>query len=158
MEKFKRSKIPMLNRLDTIAHIMPYYASTHKSFLLLSSLCSASRHKLDEFYVEFITLMTEYRMTLKVFSDEHLKCLFLPSNLFIIDLKPRSKKMSNQFIIFIKNCESNKGWYFNKNYMHSQIIFKDIIKSSFRLCYEDQGGHLTMIEISIISCFIKTNL
>ena len=158
MEKFKRSKIPMLNRLDTIAHIMPYYASTHKSFLLLSSLCSATRHKLDEFYYEFITLMTEYRMTLKVFSDKHLWSLFLPSNLFIIDLKPKTKKMSNEFIKFIKNCVEKDGWYFNENYMHSQIIFKDIIKSSFRLCYEDQGGHLTMIGISIISCFIKTNL
>ena len=157
MEKFKRSKIPMLSRLDTISHIMPYYASTHKSFLLLSSLCSATRDKLDEFYDEFITLMTEYRMTLKVISDKHLWCLFLPSNLFIINLKPKTKKMSYEFIRFIKNCDNKKGWYFNKNSMHSQIIFQDIIKSSFRLCYEDQGGHLTMIAISIINCFIKIN-
>ena len=158
MEKSKRSKIPMLNRFDTITHIMPYYASTHKSFLLLSSLCSVTRDKLDEFYNEFITLMTEYRMTLEVSSDDDLRCLFLPSNLFIINVRHATENMLNEFIRFIKNCENSKRWNFNKNSMHSQIIFQDIIKSSFRLCYEDQGGHLTMIGISIINCFIQTNL
>ena len=158
MEKSKRSKIPMLNRFDTIAHIMPYYASTHKSFLLLSSLCSATRDKLDEFYGEFITLMAKYRMILEVSSDSHLRCLFLPCNLFIIDLRVETEKMFNEFIRFIKICEKSKGWYFNKNSMHSQIKFQNIIKFSFRLCYEYQGGHLTMIAISIIYCFIQTNL
>ena len=139
--RFKRSKIPMLSRFDTITHIMPYYASTHKSFLLLSSLCSATRDKLDEFYEAFITRMAKYRMTLEVFSDNYLSYLFLPSNLFIINLRQVTEKMFNEFIRFIKNCEKSKGWYFYKNSMHSQIKFQDIIKLSSKLCNENQGGH-----------------
>ena len=55
----ERSKIPMLSRFDTISHIMPYYGQTHWAFLLLSSLCSETRSKLDEFYDEFVTCMKE---------------------------------------------------------------------------------------------------
>ena len=51
------TKIPMFDRFDTISHIMPYYSHTHSAFLLLSSLCSTSRWKLDEFYDEFIYCM-----------------------------------------------------------------------------------------------------
>ena len=133
-KRFKRSKIPMLSRFDTITHIMPYYASTHKSFLLLSSLCSATRDKLDEFYGAFITRMTKYRITLNIFSDDDLINLFLPSDLFIINLNQETEEMFNAFIRFIKICEKSKGWYLNKNSMHSQIKFQDIIKLSSRLC------------------------
>ena len=46
----EHSNIAMLERFDTIVNIMPYYANTYKAFLLLSSLWSTSRRKLDEFY------------------------------------------------------------------------------------------------------------
>ena len=49
----------MLNRFDAISAIMPYYASSHNAFLLLSSLCTTTRAKLDEFYEEFVYLMRQ---------------------------------------------------------------------------------------------------
>ena len=130
----KRSKIPMLNRFDTISHIMPYYAQSHKSFLLLSSLCSTTRGKLDEFYNEFITMMTKYRINLEIKSEYYLNYLFLPSDLFILNIKETTGKLFDAFIEFINKCEKSEGWYFNKHSMHSQIKFQDIIKSSSGLC------------------------
>ena len=53
----ENKQIRILERFDVISITMPYYGSTHKSFLLLSALSPASRSKLDEFYQEFINII-----------------------------------------------------------------------------------------------------
>ena len=137
----ERPKIRMLSRFDTISHIMPYYSHTHKAFLLLSSLCSPTRDKLDEFYDEFVTLMTKYRMNVKIISEYYLNYLFLPSDLFIINLKQATGRLFDAFIKFINKCEKSEGWHFNKHSMHSQIKFQDIIEIEFcTLIWRSRGS------------------
>ena len=119
------SKIPMLTRFDTISHIMPYYAKTHKAFLLLSSLCSASRLKLDEFYDGFITSMTEHWLNLEIESDNSLNYLFLPNDLFGVSIQCEDEESVDELIKFIENLIDFKGWYFNNHYMHSKIKILD---------------------------------
>ena len=119
------SKIPMLIRFDTISHIMPYYAKTHKAFLLLSSLCSASRLKLEEFYDEFITSMTERWLNLEIESDNSFSYFNLPNDLFGVSIQCEDKESVNALIKFIENLIDFKGWYFNNHYMHSKIKILD---------------------------------
>ena len=114
-------KIPMLNRFDTISHVMPYYAHTHKTFLLLSSLCKSSRNKLDEFYDEFVECMRENWLELRMaFKRAHLQ---LPTDLFWIIFACSNKLNLELFIDFIKNLKSYKGCYFNKHFMHLQTKY-----------------------------------
>ena len=129
----ERSKIPMLSRFDAISHIMPYYGQTHRAFLLLSSLCSETREKLDEFYYEFIASMKKYWSYFKVNSDENLIGLFLPNDLFEISISFYSKEFSDALINFIENLRDSEGWYFNSHYMHSKIKIRDPIKVHIRI-------------------------
>ena len=122
------SKIPILSRFDTISHIMPYYARTHKAFLLLSSLCSASRNKLDEFYNEFISHMKENWTYFEVDSVSCLHFLFLPNDLFEVSIYLKCKESINALIKLCENIRDFKGWYFNKNYMHSAIKIRNLIR------------------------------
>ena len=119
------SKIPMLSRFDTISHIMPYFAHTHKAFLLLSSLCSATRGKLDEFYDEFITSMTEYWVILKWGFESNFDYLCLPNDLFEFFIECDSVEIIEALIRFIENLRDSQGWFFNKHYMHSKIKIRD---------------------------------
>ena len=123
----KRSKIPILSRFDAISHIMPYYAQTHRAFLMLSSLCSETRNKLDEFYDEFVTCMRENWRYLERCLAYFKAHIFFPNDLFktLIDL--RDKKSISTFIEFIENLRDSKGWYFNSHYMHSKIKIRDPI-------------------------------
>ena len=121
------SKIPMLSRFDTISHIMPYFAHTHKAFLLLSSLCSATRDKLDEFYDEFISSMTKYWTDYKGVLHSKFDYLCIPNDLFEIFINWNSTKDIESLIEFCKNIKDSKGWYFNKNYMHSQLKIRDFV-------------------------------
>ena len=125
MERFK---IPMLSRLDTISHIMPYYSHTHKAFLLLSSLSLASRRKLDEFYDEFVNHMKEYWLFIKAEKWNKWSHLFLPNDLFEISIHCWDKENTQPLIIFIENLIVSKGWYFRNHYMHSKIKIWDPIK------------------------------
>ena len=115
------SKIPMLDRFDAISHIMPYYARTHKAFLLLSSLSSATRRKLDEFYYEFIEWMKDNWMAMYMGSDLMKKYIFLPLDLFTINCWLINEDNISKFIEFIKNISKSVGWYFNNKYMNSKI-------------------------------------
>ena len=118
--------IPILNRFDTISAIMPYYGYSHKSFLLLSSLCTTTRKKLDEFYEAFVYLMRQNLLFVEIKLD--LNNLFLPIDLFGISIsKLIGKTVLESFVKFIKNLNESKGWYFNKHYMHSQIVLKNWI-------------------------------
>ena len=124
-------KIPMLNRFDAISHIMPYFDETHRAFLLLSSLCSKTRNKLNEFYDEFISCMSEYWMHVRVDSkDLHAK-LFLPNDMFKVSLNLWDKEMIDSFIKFIKNLRGFKGRYFKSHYMHSNIKIQDPVRVGF---------------------------
>ena len=128
-----KSKIPMLNRFDAISHIMPYYGQTHRAFLLLSSLCSKTRNKLDEFYDEFVKVMRKYWMQIKVDSKYSQDHIFLPNDLFEVSLNLWDKEMIEPFIKFIKNLTGSKGWYFNSHYMHSEIKIRDPVRVIFDL-------------------------
>ena len=111
----EQTKIPMLSRFDTISSIMPYYSATHRAFLLLSSLCSATRWKLDEQYWAFINWMSSHWMLLNIKPDNSYKKLFLPNDLFEMNIEWWDSEYSDEFFKFIKNLHESKGWYFNEN-------------------------------------------
>ena len=117
-------RILALQRFDTISWIMPYYAPTHKSFLLLSSLCVDTRKKLDEFYVGFVNWMRKYCISVGVESKPTSKNLFLPNDLFEMEITV-SKINIKKFIKFMKNLSKHKGWYFGSNYMHSSVMIRN---------------------------------
>ena len=99
-------KIPMLDRFDTTSHIMPYYAHTHKAFILLSSLCSVSRNKLDEYYDEFIYWMKEN--CLSIYKLCYKNNLTFPPDLFIFDFAIKSYEEFDVFLLLIKNSKECK--------------------------------------------------
>ena len=107
MEKLK---IPMLSRFDTISHIMPYYGQTHEAFLLLSSLCSKTRCKLDEYYDEFVNLMIEnwrYIETYSTYQNTHkffFRTIYLKSLLTSL-----IKKALTHLLNSLKTWETPKG-------------------------------------------------
>ena len=121
----ERSKIPMLSRFDAISHIMPYYGQTHGAFLLLSSLCSKTRNKLDEFYDEFVTLMKE---NWRYIEKYQLARQFLPNDLFEASIDLSDQKGIDTFTEFIESLRDSKGWYFNSHYMHSKVKIRDPIQ------------------------------
>ena len=123
-----RSKIPMLSRFDTISHIMPYYGQTHRAFHLLSSLCSKTRNKLDEFYDEFITCMKEYWVLVGDGLFSQMDHIFLPNDLFEVAINIPANETIDKFI---RNLRDSKGWYFKSHYMHSKIKIRDLILLEF---------------------------
>ena len=129
----EKREIPIFNRFDTISIIMPYYAPTHQAFILLSSLCSSARNKLDEFYEEFISCMREYSKNVRIESNQSFSKKLVPNDLFEISIERINDKSINSFIKFVKRLSENKGWYFNKHYMHSRVnIFNSICVSHMR--------------------------
>ena len=123
----ERSKIPMLSRFDAISHIMPYFGQTHRAFLLLSSLCSETREKLDEFYDEFVAHMKENWTYILAFSANQQTQKFPPNDLFVISNKCTIEEETDIFIEFIESLRDSEGWYFNSHYMHSKIKILDPI-------------------------------
>ena len=123
----ERSKIPMLNRFDTISHIMRYYASTHKAFLLLSSLCSDTRAKLDEYYNEFIWCMEGNwaYVNLHLDSNNFLISfdLFKISIIFTIN-----DSNFNAFIQFIKQLKNPFGIQFQNHLFNSHIKINTMVR------------------------------
>ena len=132
----ERSKIPMLSRFDAISHIMPYFGNTHRAFLLLSSLCSETREKLDEFYDEFVTCLKENWTFAEVNQPNQSSYLFLPNDLFEVSADCRDQEMIDLFIKFIQDLRDSKGWYFNSHYMHSKVKIRDPIKVEIKLIKE----------------------
>ena len=120
----ERIKILMLSRFDTISHIMPYYGQTHGAFLLLSSLCSETRNKLDEFYDGFVNLMKENWRYIQMNSTYQN---IPPNDLFEMSISLSDHKVINTFIEFIENLRDSKGWYFNSHWMHSKAKIWDPI-------------------------------
>ena len=123
----KRLRIPIFDRFDTTSHIIPYYAHTHTAFLLLSALCSNSRGKLDEYYDEFIMHMEGHRICIDMYLESIQNWLFLPCDLFIIDITSINKSNFDEFVLFIENLAESKGWFFNSHFLYSKIKIKDLI-------------------------------
>ena len=122
----ERSKIPMLNRFDTISHIMRYYASTHKAFLLLSSLCSDTRAKLDEYYNEFIWCMQENWEDVYLNLDSNN--FLIPFDLFKINISIINESNFNAFIQLIKQLKNPFGIQFQNHLFNSHIKINDSIE------------------------------
>ena len=118
-------QIPMLSRFDTISHVMPYYAHTHKAFLLLSSLYKSSRNKLDEFYDEFVECMRENWLKIKIVL-ERMKRL-IPTDLFIIIFDYEYHSNPNKFIEIINYLTCFNCCYFNKHSMNKQTKLQNPI-------------------------------
>ena len=121
----EKNSISVLENFALLTHIMPYYETTHRVFLMLSKLCTGSRRKLKEFYYEFIYAMSEYWSVISIRNEDHGKRLFLPSQLFIFDIKIISEAFLESFIEMVTNLEGRKGFYFQKYYMHKYIMIKD---------------------------------
>ena len=118
------SKIPMFDRFDAISHIMPYYALTHKAFLLLSSLSSTTRRKLDEFYLEFVEWMKDNWVTIYMNLNKMKEHKFLPLDLITVKYLYITENNISKFIEFIENFNKSVGCCFNNKYMHSRIHAK----------------------------------
>ena len=117
----------MFDRFNLISHVMPFYGYTHKAFLVLSILCSASRHKLDEYYFEFIQCMKENWFCINKGLECSVKHLYLPNDLFNLTIVPITEQNIYAFIKYIENIRLSNGWYFKGHYMHSQIKISDPI-------------------------------
>ena len=119
------SRIPILENIVLNSVIMPYYSYTHKAFLLLSSLYSRSRRKLDDFYEEFRSAMKNYCMN--IYQSRNPKVLSLPWDLFRFNFSISTVERVNCFIEFLSNLKERKGYYFNTHFMHQQIWLTDIV-------------------------------
>ena len=119
------SRIPILENIVLNSVIMPYYSYTHKAFLLLSSMCSRSRRKLDDFYEEFRSAMKNYCMN--IYQNRNQKVLSLPWDLFRFKFSVSSIEKANCFIEFLNNLKERKGYYFNTHFMHEQIWLTNIV-------------------------------
>ena len=73
--------ISLLENFGLISITMPYYGTTHQSFLLLSSFWTKSRMKLDDYYSEFRSIMRKYSAEIYITNREVLST-FPPFDLF----------------------------------------------------------------------------
>ena len=144
---------------------MPYYGSTHKVFLLLSSLCTKSRMKLDEFYEEFRKIMAEFSKEIDI-NDMNSNLLALPWDLFKFNFvnKPLSPILAQNLIELIENITSLKGRYFNAHFMHKLLNISDIQlnKNSFEnmFPYADKMKLIYTFNnsSSLVKTYFKSNL
>ena len=119
--------IPIFNRLSVIWEIMPYYGPTHKVFLMLSTLWSATRSKLINNYDAFIYAMKGYWAWLSVEQQRDLRLLFLPNDLFEINILSKISEDISTFVEFISKINKSEGWHFDKHFMHRQIKIQNYI-------------------------------
>ena len=112
--------ISFLEKFSVCSKIMPYYAPLHSSFSLLSQISWKSRAMLDEFYEEILNWMLNTANWILI-SEENEKAMFLPWDLFkfTIDLKQESTVII--FLQLLEEIKQNKGYYFNKHYMHTRF-------------------------------------
>ena len=118
----ERSKISIFESFALISIVMPYYAPTHKAFLMLSSLYYGSRNKLDEYFDEFINIMRKYSIIIIINRTEGLIRFSLPSTLFQFKIELNYIGDIDVFITLIKRISKKQGRYFNNHYMHKRIF------------------------------------
>ena len=117
METFQ---VRILEKFGVSSVVMPYFGYAHQSFLLLSRLSRGSREMLDDFYHEMINWLLEWNTLIDV-TDDNIKMLFLPSDLFKFWIDLKDEGTMNKFIEFITMKHQHKGHYFNQHYMHERL-------------------------------------
>ena len=154
----QRSKIPLLQRFDVISNIVPYYAHTHLSFLLLSSLWVKSRHKLDEYYEEFVRYMIKYWLWIKINSKNNRMHLLLPTDLFKFDISIFWQNTADWFIDFIEKYSDYKMWSFCSHSMHSQINLHNpvLVHTSFIEQLYPHIDKFKTIQVNLVNMDVET--
>ena len=114
------SQVRILEKFGVSSVIMPFFGYAHQSFLLLSRLNRGSRAMLDDFYREMVNWLFEWNTLVKV-TDDNIKTLFLPSDLFKFWIDLKYEWTMNKFIEFITMKHQHKGHYFNQHYMHERL-------------------------------------
>ena len=115
------NRISILENFALTTVVMPYYAPTHKSFLLLSSMTTGTRVKLDEFYEEFMNAMNQYWIMIYWDNQKYFNAFALPADLFIMNIWISRQELLESFVRFIKQVNAFEGAYFNNNYMSSHL-------------------------------------
>ena len=120
------SNINIFESFSLTSILMPYFAPTHKSFLLLSTLCKKSRYKLNEYYEEFRKIMLIYSLLLMI-QRENINRITLPSDLFRFKIKLNTNVDVDIFIQFIINISNKEGYFFNDHFMHNQLWIVEVL-------------------------------
>ena len=121
----ERYRIAIFKSFALTSVIMPYFGKTDRIFLVLSSLWTESRKKLNEFYDEFKLYMRKYSTCLVV-NMQNIKLLYLPSDLFRFSITLCCKASVIEFIKFVFTLNQKKGFYFGDNYMHQILAIGSI--------------------------------
>ena len=112
-------RISLMEKIGFLTIIMPYYESSHISFLLLSKLDSKTMQILNDNYEGLLNSMVEYNACLILNGVENI--FRLPWDLFRYSIVFYSQKDIKDFAILIENINSKIGWYFNKHYMNNRL-------------------------------------
>ena len=121
----EKSQVRILEKFGVSSVIMPFYGNAQQSFLLLSRLSRGSRAMLDDFYREMVNWLFKWNTYIYV-TDDNIKTLFLPSDLFKFRIDLNDEEMTNKFIEFITMKHQHKGHYFNQHYMHERLWISDL--------------------------------
>ena len=97
----ERIYIKILESFPLISKVMPYYAWTHRMFLLLSEVSKKTRLILIKNYTLFRRIMLEYSME-KSIDIKKLLMLNIPYDLFKFNIK-NSNVNSVEYIIDLAN-------------------------------------------------------
>ena len=119
------SQVRILEKFGVSSVIMPYFGYAHQSFLLLSRLSRGSRAMLDDFYREMVNWLFKWNTLIDV-TDNSIKTLFLPSDLFKFWIYLNDEEIMNKFIEFITMKHQHKGYYFNQHYMHERLWISNL--------------------------------
>ena len=115
----ENSSVTVFHSFAVTTVIMPYYGLAHEGFLLLSSISTTSRLKLNKHYNEFRRAIRKHRMLLKV-NDISSK-LFLPADLFTFSVWLANQSHAEDFVRLVTSLSERRGHYFENHFMHEQL-------------------------------------
>ena len=121
------SRITLLEMFGTSSVIMPYYGTTHQSFLFLSKLNIHSREMLDNNFDGFLNWMMKNLVWIIIDDEYRGDMLFLPCSLFKFTIRLNCDALISKFLKFIENINNKTGYYFNNHFMNSRL-WVDIIE------------------------------
>ena len=81
---------------------------------------------LDDFYREMVNWLFEWNTLIDV-TDNSIKTLFLPSDLFKFWIYLDNEETINKFIEFITMKHQHKGYFFNQHYMHERLWISTLL-------------------------------
>ena len=99
METFK---IGIFESISLLSKLMPYYASSHEGFLILSLLSKSIRNYLLEHYPKYRRFMLKYARKIKYVEGEHLE-MKLPLDLFQFSALNVCYKEDAEFLVGLIN-------------------------------------------------------